>query len=435
MQQPEFSNSTHILGSHAVNVLPPTLIKMNPNGTTFCVSPTSRQSVDLPVLVKGSPPWTIDYERLDWDGGADAVGNITIDIPGMVPDERRVGTFYLTVDKPGIYRITSIRESGGAEGRVINSHAEVAACPEARWSIADDVLGRTVDRCIDESYEYAVFVRGAPPLRAYYERRGGLERPVLTLESPELEEWEDDEEDASEATALPKELRRLLYEVKEREFVLGAEIKMETVGPHYFKLVAVTDGRNNTVTYGALPRGVSLLGTAHRSELPADEFIIDSHEHPAVRFQSCDLLKIRAGAGFEDSSVNLPIVLGGAAPWNVVIERFESEAAAADGGDLLDEIAVDGWDARALTVPVKKPGFYQLRSVSDQFCGGRIELPGACLVQQTFPPTISVVAEPIEQSCVGAIGSLVNVSLTGDPPFWIDYDEIYDNARTRRRLE
>ncbi|KAJ3379442.1 hypothetical protein HDU84_006688 [Entophlyctis sp. JEL0112] len=80
------------------------------------------------------------------------------------------------------------------------------------------------------------------------------------------------------------------------------------------------------------------------------------------------------------------------------------------------------------------PGIYILTSVKDAYCQGSIQVPSETLVQQTYPPTISIMAESIEQSCVGTVGALVNVSLTGDAPFWIDYDEIFRGVRTRRSV-
>jgi hypothetical protein len=146
-------------------------------------------------------------------------------------------------------------------------------------------------------------------------------------------------------------------------------------------------------------------------------------------------LKMKAGHSYQDQSLKLPISLSGFGPWNVQIARYNSDKDLEAGEEAIEEFPLRDWDSQNLQVPISKPGLYVLKSVSDAFCEGHIDLPSStCLIQQKYPPTISVAAEPIEQSCVGAIGALVNVSLTGDPPFWIDYDEVYKNSRTRRTI-
>ena len=78
----------------------------------------------------------------------------------------------------------AIRESASTqpsgEGKVLKSIAEVTVCPEAGWSVAeDDVLGRTVDRCVDETQVFSAIVKGVPPLKLLYGRKNGKDEALV----------------------------------------------------------------------------------------------------------------------------------------------------------------------------------------------------------------------------------------------------------------
>ncbi|KAJ3333965.1 hypothetical protein HDU76_000097 [Blyttiomyces sp. JEL0837] len=418
----DLSNSTHIVGSHIVKVLPPTQIKLNPNGTHYCILPnTERAFIDIPVLIKGSPPWQIDYESVDSAGVVTRFENITVKPgpEGMSPG--RLTTSSIRVDQPGIYAITSIRENIGGEGKVFKSFAEVVQCPEAKWFIENDPLGRTVDKCLDDSYEFAVDVAGTPPLLVAFAKDD-------TYHVLNTEDFRDDNAEAEQQLDVSEDGVPIL--ASPITFRLKSSMKMESVGPHPFKLLYVTDGRNNTVMYTDLERQVPGLTNAIR-EPKVDRFFVDTHGQPTGRFQNCDSVKIKVGHKSQ-SSVNLHIHLDGEGPWTI------SYALAGSLEDMerknYDDVkTIEAWESKVLEIPVQEAGVYALQSVSDRYCRGSVGLPDLCLVQQTFPPSIEIAAEPIEQICVGAIGASVNISLTGDAPFWIEYDEIYENQRTRQR--
>ena len=79
------------------------------------------------------------------------------------------------------------------------------------------------------------------------------------LDSPNLDEAEIEEAVSDLAGvvggSVDLELRERLVRLRERSFQLNSEIKLDLPGPCFFKLLAVTDGRNNTVVYDTLPAG------------------------------------------------------------------------------------------------------------------------------------------------------------------------------------
>jgi nucleoporin POM152 len=402
---------------------------LNPNATTFCVSPSLQPSLSLPFTIKGTPPWSIDYEKIAFDGTVERFGNVTVAPPAAEKKTgRQMGTFTIPITEPGIYQITGVRETNGVAGRIIPSLAEVIICPDARWVLTEDGGERTVDRCVDSSYNFAIELVGTPPLRAVYSRRVGKDEVYLNLDSSDLE---DVDEFALKARDIDSVMKSRLLDARPRSFRIPTEIKLELSGPHFFKLLSVSDSRNNTVVYDENGHKTKQIGNVIRSERASpDSFVVDSHPSPTAHFGKCDSIKILVGTGYE-TEARLPVLLDGSGPWTVSFGRSDT-LEDLEKGNIADEFVLDKWEHKSLEIPITKPGLYSLKSVSDVYCPGRVELPSTCLIQQTLPPTITVSAEPIEQSCVGAIGALVNVSLTGEPPFWIEYDEIYRNVRTSR---
>ncbi|KAJ3413508.1 hypothetical protein HDV05_007891 [Chytridiales sp. JEL 0842] len=429
---PDTSNSSHIIGSHIVHVVPPTIIKLNPNKTNFCISPSYQPTLSIPFTIKGTPPWSVDYIKVGFDGTIERFENVSIAPPSGSKAGRQMGTFDIPVTEPGVYQITAVRESNGVKGRIIPSVAEVSLCPDARWMLTEDGGERTVDRCVDGNYHFEVELVGAPPLRATYSRRVGKDEVFITVDTSEMQDVDDATAQTFQAAEeLDAELKARVMEGRPRSFRVPSDIKLESSGPHFFKILSVADARNNTVIFDESGLQTRHFGNVIRSDRSSpDSFIIDSHPHPSAHFGKCDSIKLRVGSEYE-TEARLPVYLDGSGPWTVVLGRADT-VDEYEQGISKDEFTLDKWEHKGVEIPVAKHGVYFLKSVSDVYCPGKVELPKTCLIQQSLPPTIKVSAEPIEQSCVGAIGALVNVSLTGEPPFWIEYDEIYGNVRVGR---
>ena len=69
-----------------------------------------------------------------------------------------------------------------------------------------------------------------------------------------------------------------------------------------------------------------------------------------------------------------------------------------------------------------EPGYFVLKEIHDKFCGSK--LPDSlkkCIIQPVVPPTFAFTASPIEESCFGAVGTNVDLSFTGEAPYWVEY--------------
>ncbi|KAJ3213068.1 hypothetical protein HDU67_003416 [Dinochytrium kinnereticum] len=412
------TDGTHIVGSHVVHVLPPTIVKLNPNATSYCLK-ASRSSIDIPILIKGTSPWEIELECFRFDGSKN-ISKVTISADENRRTGRHVGLYYIPIGEPGICRIQRITESSGNEGKIINSWAEIVRCPSVRWILPDGDSQRTLDRCVDSIVDVSAEVTGTPPLSVSYFKESAKEKAQLFLVSDSIDDLVTiggPLKDADDA-AIGARLRSL----SPRTMTLSTELRLDVEGPFFYKIHSVLDGRNNTMVY---PDKLYPDGGSDENDLKPDIFVIDSHRRPKAKFKSCDSIKIRSGP--DPISAKLPVLLEGDGPWDLVLGYSKPSAPLNESKDMKMMAS-----SRILDVSVSEPGIYVLKSVQDSYCSGIIELPSTCHVQQTLPPSLSVSAEPIEQSCVGAIGALVNVSLTGEPPFWIEYDEVYGDTRTKK---
>lgn len=175
------SDSDNIRGSKLVTIVPPTLLKMNPNGTTTgenCIG--AADTVFIPIRVKGVPPFEMTYERIDFDGNVYAhtatFGTAELEKSGEEMKKKRVVLNHLLeLTEPGVYRATSVRELGGdgATGRVLPTLTLLVACPDIKLLIEDDL--NSVDMCVGSREKVDIVAVGSPPFTATYSRRVGRE--------------------------------------------------------------------------------------------------------------------------------------------------------------------------------------------------------------------------------------------------------------------
>ena len=68
-----------------------------------------------------------------------------------------------------------------------------------------------------------------------------------------------------------------------------------------------------------------------------------------------------------------------------------------------------------------EPGSFVLVGVEDKFCKSKIPSSAKCVIQPVLPPSFAFTSSPIEESCFGAVGANVDLSFTGEAPFWLEY--------------
>ncbi|KAJ3009080.1 hypothetical protein HKX48_008163 [Thoreauomyces humboldtii] len=398
----------------------------NPEHQTFCLK-ASEKSTTIPLKVQGTPPWTITYEAWGFDGSYQLFSNVTLDGPAVglkaqaETKARIVETYQLAAPKPAVYRLLSIRESVGDEGKIIQPFVDVVQCPAAVLVASDGDAELThVDRCLDQSYDFDVAITGTPPFTSWYLRQVGHSGSLMRIEG-------DLDDEAvpplkKSKRIVPDVIRERLLAGQARHLSIPVAVKVEAATEHLFKLVQVSDGYNNTVIYRTDLSHEQPPATDHvvQADHQGNTVLVHGRALPEARFERCDSVRIRAG--YEHESADIPVTLQGSAPWELRYGRSESDEDAAAG--IYGEVAiVKDIEHPRLSLTVKKPGVYVLLSVSDKYCSGNVELPTTCLVQQAVPPEMTMSVAPVVKECFGATGVDVNISMSGEPPFWVEFDQ------------
>ncbi|KAJ3177672.1 hypothetical protein HDU85_005783 [Gaertneriomyces sp. JEL0708] len=429
---PAIFDDAYIQGSHLVNVKPPTVVKLNPEAQSFCLGFGNKTTV-LPVKIKGTPPWDITYEFYGYDGSFKQYKNITLDQSSSITgkknekNERVVDTYGIEVERLGVYRLAYVYEGKEAAHLLKPDMITVVPCPDARLvPPKGDKQVEAVDICVDQPYTFNIHASGTPPLKTWYLRKVGKTESLVVVEGLDGEPTIHQKKSLF-GTDPPEDVQTRLDATRPRRYQLPVEFNVEAPSEHLFKVVQVTDGDNNTVTYPS--RFLHDMPPTHKTSLLADRFsesfLLNGRALPQARFENCENVKVRTG--YEDETATLPIHLAGTGPWDIRYARAASQEDAAAGvyefkGDINDITT------SRLPLSVRTPGVYVLLSVAGKYCPGTVELPTTCVVQKTVPPTIDVSVEPIVKDCFGATGLHANLSMTGEPPFWIEYEQINKNT-------
>jgi nucleoporin POM152 len=382
----------NIVGSHVVHVRPPTIVKLNPNASTYCAS--KDQIPKLNVLIKGSPPWILEVDHA-FEGKISKF-NLTVDSLNLTDSTLKVGSksYAIQVNRIGIFQISAIYEAKtGDIGKVIPSSVEIAKCPEAKWKTLSGM-----DVCEESVGNVDVILQGIPPLSVWILKKYPSSSPVIDLIS--IGSIEDGYGTFSTSMKIP------IQKLKNVEL----------------KILRVADGKHNTIDYGiddelikSLPQ-INSKSSYYMLET-LSEFLITARPLPTVRFSNCkssQKLKVDERNRNHTSMLRLPLKVSGNGPFKIHYKRQLDTEQKSESFD---------YDVESDFIEADTQGTYLLSSIHDSFCKGIILEPSSCDVIATFPPTISVASTPIESACIGAIGLTANLSFTGDPPFWMDVQE------------
>ncbi|TPX54825.1 hypothetical protein PhCBS80983_g05715 [Powellomyces hirtus] len=425
---PEIFHDSHILGSHLVHVLPPTLAKLNPDGASFCLGHSEKTAI-IPLKIKGTPPWTVLYRIYTFDGKDPIEKYVTLSPAASVPSttgqsekkERVTATVSIPAEKLGIYHLIQVNGStSGDVGKILRSTVEVVQCPSATLISREgkqELLH--VDRCLDESFDFNISMYGTPPFSAWYLRQIGKTKSLLKVNG--RMDPLTDVAGKKLSNQVPESMRQLVLAAQPRKLAVPVALNIDTATDYVFKLVQVLDGRNNTVLYlsdadhEAPPATDHILSASESS----NTIIVHGRELPSARFERCEGIKLRFGL---DKEKYIPVTLQGNGPWDLRYARAASEEDV-EAGNFEEVLTVKQIEHPKVSIEVKKPGIYVLLSVSDKYCSGSVELPTTCLIQQAVAPTIDISVAPIVRECFGETGVDVNISMTGSPPFWVEYDQ------------
>ena len=463
---------SHLAGSVAVHVLPASSAQINRDDSPLALSPTS-SSILIPVKLYGVAPWTLAYSHTSLDGlvrvhslaiSADLATSYlsssprsnsyshahsnsnqnknSVLNPQSPPEARRPRsvTHAISVSEPGVYSLLTIIDATGFKDSIPPANVTVLLAPEAvveegpdereidkdstplkarkknKFGSFDTSLTLESTHCPSPKSTRIHFrVFGLPPLQLYYLRQIGDTETVVALDNIGASKSAYDE-----STGVP------IFHSISVEIDAPLDISGTT---HIYRIVRVSDAANNTVNYEAindsfLRGGLNMAATnVITSPRTGDQVLLTVSSIPTVRFaHSCENVHVRHGM---DDVVKMDLELKGSEPFAVTY-RYSNK----DGADDIHTLDV----RQSGTLQFTQPGMYTLLSISESYCQGYILSPTSCVVSTRYPPTISISATPREETCVGTTGFEVELQITGELPFWVEYVEHFAGRATRRRI-
>ncbi|KAJ1735076.1 hypothetical protein LPJ61_000738, partial [Coemansia biformis] len=465
-------DEAHILGRHTIHILPHSLAHMNPLGKGHCIDTALARAnpwywrytsallgtshapqTTIPVLVNGTKPASITYAHTSFETGLRQlhtirnIGALQMEASAVYPALGGwvLATYHLPVNDVGAYELHSVKDSKGLEFRTAAQAPQtiVVGCPKARLQWREDTLNAdsfsvgsdghaSICQRADQSQLAApgssasgliqVVAEGYEPLEMTIVRLVNGHRETISLDSVVPQPAED-----PAVPILELELNQIQRAAIARLSQFRARRSTYTVsdtflrpGEYVYKLEAIHDAANHSVALADLS-AKRMLESGQANEGKATSYMvrIQVHRRPTVAWDDRLLnseLPLRLSSDRQRKAQHsLPLKLSGAGPWTIAYEITL-------GADVERESATFS-NPKGASIVAKRPGTYRLLDVQDQHCSGEAERANITL-ELAAAPTANISSSPImAHECGGEIGALVDLELTGRPPFAVHYRE------------
>lgn len=397
---------------------------LNPERDALCLD-SQRNIVNLPVRVNQTDPILIEVLRLDLNTGE----NETMTIPAkqLKQIKRQADKRHATLDpvpyrdlhipikKTGIYRLQRVVDESQLDVRTRTSDALVVACPRAL------LKNSHTNKCKGELSNLVLEVEGTPPLKIKYSRQVNSHDRGFSFQNIQPDNLRSPLINQKPSGALFSVNQPDISWAQSQTINVPLNESLNVGGDWFYAVEEVHDACGNVANYSTLFEDGERPSTKSISQW--HQFSV--HERPLVSLAGCnDQRPLEVARG---DSVDLPMKFqpvgggySGDGPFSVVYS-FNAET---------DGQKTDPQTTRTLVLknldqksPIKEPGWYALSSVSSQFCPGDILEPSSCYLQNPPEPELSMKYEKVFDRCANnAIGLLVDLDLTGSPPFRVRYN-------------
>ena len=274
----------HLLGQHTVRMSPMSTAQLNPQGLSYCLSPTSN-FVLIPVLLNNTNLSGLRYsftphvedpfdhtkkEIVDLTAkDLKAIEQLRVELlqvsqhTPLVHDadeydeydddetekqnphsslQKTQSLVHIKLSKPGILRLESVSDSSDTNTRIaFPSVLTVALCPSVEF--IDEGLDKENTRCVGEDSDLRLMinVRGVPPLSLRWLKTVNGKREHFLVEGIQNESDRDLENDRPIAT-----IGNVPQEVK-----IPLSVSLDAPGTYLYALEEVTDGIGNVIRVGS----------------------------------------------------------------------------------------------------------------------------------------------------------------------------------------
>ena len=405
---------------------------LNPNQSPFCIGDPGTY-VELPIRINQTNPISIELLRIDLDTNA----NETIILTGKEirklkrqadksfakNDRTSPRILHYPVRETGMYRLEKVIDESKLEVQRRLSDTLVVQCPRAM------VKATFQDKCKGDLSDFYLKVEATSPLKIKYSKtvnRNDQDRVQLSIHPENLISPLARQQSSGTLVPLHSLADVDISWARAHAIDIPLNESLGVSGSWQYLIDEVEDACGNVANYSDIRSSPSGLQKALKSQKLEQLFSV--HERPRIalrEYSSQHPIKVEKGKSamlpiylsstglgkLEDASLTLSYLF---TPQEELLPDQKHSTAA-----ISKEIVVSD-TSRGLEV--RDPGLYTLQSVRTRFCTGEILEPSSCLLLNPPEPDLAISAETIPDKCAGSsIGLLVDLDLSGTPPFYIHY--------------
>lgn len=389
---------------------------LNPERAPLCFD-SHKSSIDLPIRVNQTNPIVIELFRLELDNSA----NETISIPSKQlkamkrqADKRRPGAgpdshqdLLYPIRRPGIYRLQRVVDESNLDVHMRTSDALVVTCPRAM------IKHTNTHKCRGELSNLVLEVEGTPPLKIKYSRQvNNMDRGFS---------FQNIQPDNLRSPLLSQKHNGALFSSRQLDVSWAQSQKIQVPlneslsagGDWLYAIEEIHDGTGNVANYSIV------LDDMDRLPAKSSQWHLFSvHERPRLSLSGCDdqhFLEVARG-----DNVELPVKYQPVGRGYNQDGPFSLTYSFSGAGQKTRQLSMKNLDQKP---QIKEPGWYTLEAISSQFCSGDIMEPSACYLHNPPEPELGVRYEKVFDKCANnSVGLLVDLDLTGSPPFRLRYN-------------
>lgn len=419
---------------------------LNPDQSPFCIG-NLETSVNLPIRINQTNPISIELLRIDLDTNANETIVVTTkeikklkrqaDRNFAKNDRTSPRVLHYSVKETGMYRLEKVLDESKLEVQRRLSDTLVVQCPRAM------VKTTLHDKCRGDLSNFYLQVEAMPPLKIKYSKmvNGNDQDHVLLSIHPEnLVSPLARQRSPGALISLDSSADIDMSWARAQTIDIPLNESLGVTGGWQYMVDEVRDACGNVVNYSDIRSSQSGLQKVLKGHQLEQHFSV--HERPRIALQDHDSqhpIKVEKG-----KSEMLPIHLSSTgsgkledAPYMLSYlftpqEEILPDQKHSSAAILKETIVLD--TSRGLEI--REPGLYTLQSVRTRFCAGEIMEPSSCLLLNPPEPDVAISADTIPDKCAGSsIGLLVDLDLSGTPPFHVHYSITQRGGGVTRKME
>lgn len=400
---------------------------LNPDHTPYCLD-SHRTAVRIPIRITQTNPILIELTRLDLNSN----DNETITIPArqvkalvkqadrLLPkhDPTEPRDLQYQVKHTGLYKLSRVLDESGLDVQKTASDTLVVPCPSASIKPVDP------HKCKGDLSNLVLQVVGTPPLKIKYSRTVNDKDKAFSFQSIQPDILVSPLKPQASAGALVPQHYSDLSWARPHRIEVPLNESLSSLGSWLYSIDEVYDAIGNSVNY-THPTHDGIQLSAARNHLE-QAYVVHARPSASLETHKKSPCRLKVARG---TTARLPVKVETAGrekdgPYTLWYKHTPLEKAQPNGEHAKDAnieaVKVRGPGDRP---EVKSPGLYTLHAVSSTFCDGEILEPASCVLTNPPEPNMSVASKNIYDNCAGnPIGLLVDLDLTGTPPFQVHYD-------------